>query len=136
MYQSFGLNADIVECFVCYLAGHNRPIHEVLFSRDSRMAPAFENEFAGMTFEPISLAELGTTRERLRRELPTALTGAQRRFLLSIASAEPEWSLMSCPHLSELPALRWKLQNLAKLKKANPRKFEQQAEALRERLEG
>ena len=136
MYQSFGLSADIVECFVCYLAGHNRSIHKVLFSRDSNMAPACENEFTGMTVEPISLAELVATRERLRRELPAALTDAQRRFLLSIANAEPEWGLMSCPHLSELPALRWKLQNLAKLKKTNPRKFQQQAEALRELLEG
>lgn len=136
MYQNFGLNVDIVECFVCYLAGHNRPIHEVLFSRDSNMAPAFENEFVGMTVEPISLAELVATRERLRRELPAALTDVQRRFLLSLASADPEWSLVSCPHLSELPALRWKLQNLAKLKKANPQKFKQQAEALKERLEG
>ena len=135
MYQSFGLNADIVECFVCYLAGHNRPIHEVLFSRDSDMVPAFENEFVGMASEPISLAELVTTRERLRRELPAALTGAQRRFLLSIASAEPEWNLMSCPHLSELPALRWKLQNIAKLKKTNPRKFQQQADELQSQLE-
>lgn len=136
MYQSFGLSADIVECFVCYLAGHNRPIHEVLFSRDSNMAPAFENEFAGMTVEPTSLAELIETRERLRRELPAALTDAQRRFLISIANAEPEWGLMSCPHLSELPALRWKLQNLAKLKKANPKKLQQQADVLKERLNG
>ena len=135
MYQGFGLSADIVECFVCYLAGHNRPIHEVLFSRDSNMAPAFENEFAGMTGEPISLAELVTTRERLRRELPAALTDAQRRFLFSLANAEPEWSLMSCSHLSELPALRWKLQNLAKLKKTNPRKLQQQADELKSQLE-
>ena len=134
MYQRFGLSADIVECFVCYLAGHNRPIHEVLFSRDSDMAPAFENEFAGMTIEPISLAELVTTRERLRHELPAALTNAQRRFLLSVANAEPEWSLMSCAHLSELPALRWKLQNLAKLKKSNPQKLGQQADELRAKL--
>jgi hypothetical protein len=135
MYQSFGLSADIVECFVCYLAGHNRPIHEVLFSRDSNMAPAFENEFAGMTVEPISLTELVTTRERLRRELPAALTDAQRHFLVSLANAEPEWDLMSCPHLSALPALRWKLQNLAKLKKTNPRKFQQQADELKAQLE-
>ena len=69
-----------------------------------------------------------------RCELPTALTNAQRRFLLSIANAEPEWSLMSCAHLSELPALRWKLQNLAKLKKSNPRKLQQQADELRAKL--
>jgi len=47
MYERFGLTTNIVECFVCYLAGHNRPIHEVLFSRDTEMAPAFDNEFAG-----------------------------------------------------------------------------------------
>lgn len=134
-YERFGLTSEIVECFVCYLAGHNRPIHEVLFSRDSDMTPAFENEFAGMTVEPISLAELEATRVRLRHELPAALTDAQRRFLLSIANAEPEWSLMSCAHLSELPALRWKLQNLAKLKKSNPRKLQQQAEELRTKLD-
>lgn len=131
MYQQFDITADIVECFVCYLAGHNRPIHEVLFSRDSDMTPAFNDEFAGMTIEPITLAELEATRERLRRELPAALTDAQRRFLLSVANAEPEWHLMSCAHLSELPALRWKLQNLTKLKRSNPRKLEQQADELR-----
>ena len=41
---------------------------------------------------------------------------------------------MTCSHLSKLPAIRWKLHNLAKLKKANPRKFEQQAHELREKF--
>jgi predicted nucleotidyltransferase component of viral defense system len=136
MYERFGLTAEIAECFVSYLAGHNRPIHEVLFSREIDMAPAFENEFVGMTLEPVTLAELDATRERLRLELPAALTRAQRQFLLSLAHAEPEWNLMSCPHLAELPALRWKLQNLAKLKKSNPRKLQQQADELRAKLAG
>jgi len=87
-----------------------------------------------MTIEPITLAELAATRVRLRRELPAALTGGQRRFLLSIANAKPEWILMSCAHLSDLPALRWKLQNLAKLKKSNPRKLDPQADELRAKL--
>jgi hypothetical protein len=42
---------------------------------------------------------------------------------------------MKCAHLAELPSIRWKLQNLAKLKKSNSRKFNQQIDALRERLE-
>jgi len=41
---------------------------------------------------------------------------------------------MKCPHLSQLPAIRWKLQNLGKLRKYNPRKFSQQADELRARL--
>jgi hypothetical protein len=34
LFESGGLTAEMVECFVAYLAGYNRPIHEVLFSRD------------------------------------------------------------------------------------------------------
>jgi hypothetical protein len=34
---------------------------------------------------------------------------------------------MKCPHLSQLSAIRWKLPNLARLKKSNPGKFAQQA---------
>jgi hypothetical protein len=33
-----------------------------------------------------------------------------------------------------LPAIQWKLHNLARLKKSNPQKFAQQTEALRTRF--
>ncbi len=100
------------------------------------MSAAFENEFVGMTRNPVTLAELEAVRRRLKRELPAALAGNQREFLLGLVAGEPDWQLMKCPHLSQLPAIRWKLQNLAKLKKSNPRKFTQQAEELRAGLAG
>ena len=53
LFERGGLTEQVVECFVCYLAGHNRPVHEVLFSRDQDMSAAFENEFVGMTRNPI-----------------------------------------------------------------------------------
>ena len=37
--------------------------------------------------------------------------------------------------IEHMPAVRWKIQNLQKLKASNPRKFQQQAAALRESLE-
>jgi len=46
-----------------------------------------------------------------------------------------EWHLIKWVRLVELPAVRWKLQNLAKLKKSNSEGFVQQIEVLRERLE-
>jgi len=103
MYRRFGLTPEIVDCFVCYLAGRNRPMHEVLFSRDREMAPAFENEFAGITNEPVSFRDLIDTRKRLRAGLAAALTDSQRRFLLSLATGDAKWRLISCSHLSELP---------------------------------
>jgi hypothetical protein len=103
-------------------------VHEVLFSRDADMSSAFENEFAGMARNPIPLAELQQVRRKLKKEVPAALTLSQRQFLLGLVAGAPDWQLMKCTHLSQLPAIRWKLQNLAKLKKSNPTKFAQQAD--------
>jgi predicted nucleotidyltransferase component of viral defense system len=136
LYETIGLTADVVECFVCYLAGHNRPVHEVLFPNDVNLAAAFENEFVGMTQNPISQAELQSVRAKLKKQLPEKLTAKHRQFLISLVSGEPDWQLMKCPHLQKMSAIQWKLQNLARLKKSNPAKFAQQAEELRTRFDG
>jgi len=131
LFEGVGLMPEVIECFVCYLAGHNRPVHEVLFSRDQDLSLAFENEFVGLTRNPVTLAELQQVGRKLKRELPAALTPNQLAFLLGLVAGEPDWRLMKCPHLSQLPAIRWKVQNLDRLKKSNPGKFTQQAEELR-----
>ena len=64
------------------------------------------------------------------RELQQGLMADERQFLLSLVAAEPEWSLLGVPHLEQLPGLRWKLQNLERLRKAGARKFTDQADAL------
>ena len=127
LYASVGLSEAVVECFVCYLAGHNRPVHEVLFASEVDLESAYENEFQGMTSDPVALSDLIEVRRRLFAELPRALTSSHRNFLLSLVQAEPQWELMSCSHLSELPALKWKWRNLEQLKSSNPEKFAAQA---------
>jgi hypothetical protein len=134
LFQSTGLTPEIVECFVCYVSGHNRPIHEVLFSRDLDLRLPYESEFQGMTRNEVKLAELLSTRERLRAELPCMLTESQKLFLIGLTTGEPDWKLMECPHLKEMPAIRWKQENLVRLKKLNPEKFRFQSEELRRRL--
>jgi predicted nucleotidyltransferase component of viral defense system len=135
MFAETGLTSAVADCFTCYLAGHNRPMHEVLFSRDHDLRMVFENEFQGMTRDPVSLEQLQQVRSRLRKELLESLTAAHRRFLLSILECDPEWNLIRFDHLKDMPALRWKIQNLQKLKDTNPKKFQQQAAALRDKLE-
>ena len=135
LYAGDGLAPEVVDCFVCYLAGHNRPVHEVLFARPLDIAAAFANEFAGMARDPVALDELLAVRERLRAELPAALSPAHRRFLVSLVEAEPDWTAAPCPHLSEMPAIQWKLQNLRKLRRSNRRKFADQGHELKDRLE-
>lgn len=134
MFASDGLSDATVECFVTYLAGHNRPTHEVLFGNDKDIADEYQNTFVGMTTEPISLNTLLESRARLREELPQRLTGKQRRFLRGLARAEPDWTLLQCPYAADLPALRWKLDNLLTFRKRRPEDFESQARALEEKL--
>lgn len=136
MLERFGWQSSFVDCFVAYLAGHNRPMHEVLFPRRQPLEPAFTNEFAGMTRDVIALTSLEQTQERLTAELPRALTSSHRDFLLSVAHAEPAWDLMPFAHLRELPALQWKLLNLRQLKTRNPARFAAQHEELARKVSG
>jgi hypothetical protein len=135
MWQRFGWQPSFIDCFVAYLAGHNRPVHEVLFPKTKPLEPAFTNEFAGMTRDAVDVAALGQMQTRLLQELPQQLTQAHRNFLLSLVQGNPAWELMPMPHLRELPALKWKLMNLAKLKKSNAKRFASQHQLLAERFE-
>ncbi len=82
MLRRFGMQEAIVECFVAYLAGHNRPVHEVLFPKAKPLETVFHNEFAGMTRSPVTLAELVQAQHHLLEQLPRALTAEHREFLL------------------------------------------------------
>lgn len=130
LYESRGLTDEMVECFVTYLAGHNRPIHEVLFSNDKNIAREYDSSFVGMTETACSLETLLKTRERLRHELPARLSSTHRRFLIGLARAQPDWSLLRCQHAAKLPALRWKLTSLQTFRKRRPADFESQADTL------
>ena len=78
-----------LDCLVVYLAGHNRPVHEVLFPNSKPLDAIFENEFEGMTIDAVDVAELEAVRVRIPNELPRALLSRQRDFLLSMARAPP-----------------------------------------------
>lgn len=134
MYEKFGLDSSFVDCFVAYLAGHGRPVHEVLFSTDAPFDSIYESHFRGMTMDEVDLQTLLDTRARLKAELPKALTASHKDFLLSLVKLEPAWELLPFKTLPELPALKWKLLNLEKLKGKNPSSFARQYSELNERL--
>ncbi len=135
MLSQFGWQASFVDCFVAYLAGHNRPVHEVLFPKTKPLEPAFTNEFVGMTRDTVELDTLTQVQGRLLQELPQQLTPAHRDFLLSLVQGAPAWELMPMQHLCELPALKWKLMNLAKLQKSSAKRFAAQHQLLAERFD-
>ena len=130
-----GITPEIRRSFVVYLASHNRPIHEVLFPNLRDISGEYENTFKGMTTEPVALKALESARERMIAELKAGLDAAEREFLLSLARNAPNWDLLGIEHLEQLPGIRWKLENLGRLAKANPKKLKEQAQELERLLE-
>ena len=134
LFKHEGITPGIRRSFVVYLVSHNRPVHEVLFPELRDIQMDYERNFIGMTSQPTELAELLETRDRMINELHAGLDANERRFLLSLVTAQPEWELLGIPHMSELPAVRWKLQNLARLQRERAEQFELQYTALAGRL--
>lgn len=123
LFEAGGLTDAMVECFVIYLCGHERPPYEVLDAREKDIAETYADQFAGMAAVPVPLEQLIATRSRLRGELMKRLTCGQKEFLLGLLRAEPDWSLLRCPHVSELPGIQWKLINLRKFQGRQPKAF-------------
>ena len=65
-----------------------------------------------MTDEVVPLAALEQAREDLIAGLHAALTMEDRRFLMSVKAGAPDWTLIGLPNAAQLPAVRWRLQNL------------------------
>lgn len=134
LFAHEGITPGIRRAFVVYLASHNRPMHEVLFPPLRDIQHDYAHGFTGMTAEPVPLDVLLAARTRMMHELQQGLDDNERRFLLSLVAAAPDWSLMDIAHLEHLPGIRWKLHNLAQLQKVNAKKFAEQADALAARL--
>ncbi len=135
LLKNEGITPSIRRCFVAYLAAHNRPPHEVLFGPAKPLAESFDREFFGMTSQEVSVAELEEVQRVVRDELPKQLDEAERRFLVSLVSNVPDWSLLGIPHLQDMSAIRWKLANLERLQRENKLKFAEQSAALRDRFD-
>lgn len=107
-----GLSDDTRKAFVLYLAGHNRPMNELLSPSLLDFSSIFNSDFAGMTREPVTCQELNNARAQLVSLVQTSLTKPERRFLLSLKAGEPEWDLLAIAGIEKLPWLQWKLRNV------------------------
>lgn len=133
--DSDGITDGMIECFVMYLAGHNRPTHEVLGGTAKDLTLEYSSTFRGMTAAEVGLDALVDVQRRLLRDMPSRLRPRHRDFLATLMQARPDWSLVTCPHAANLPAIQWKLKNLRKLQQTNPVKFELQAKLLADVLQ-
>ncbi len=120
-----GISRDIFAGFITYVLSHPRPINEVMAPNWQPIGEKFQAEFDGMTFEQIELEELTSVRPAILAALQAHFTERDHTFLLSFKKGNPDWLLFDYPDAAELPAIRWKLQNIAKLAK-NQKKHKEQ----------
>jgi hypothetical protein len=68
-----------------------------------------------MTEAPVTLDELLQAREELIAGVIGQMPANHRRFLISIKRGEIDWDLLDVAGAEALPAVRWRLENLARL---------------------
>jgi len=110
-----GIGEDLRKAFVVYILSHNRPMAEVLAPTLQDIRQEFERGFEGMTEKPVTLDDLIRAREDMIAELVGRMPDEHRRFLASFKRGKPDWGILKIPHIEKLPAVRWRLQNLAKM---------------------
>jgi len=130
LYENEGLTDDLFRVFMVYVASSGRPMHELLAPATPFNEGLYDDEFVGMTREAVSREALAEVGRRLHADIRSRLHGDVAEFLLSLHDAEPDFELIGLPEAADLPAVRWKLLNLKRLKDADPGKHAAQRGAL------
>jgi predicted nucleotidyltransferase component of viral defense system len=126
-----GFPKEIRKAFIVYLISHDRPIFELLNPNPTDISPIFEKEFRGMVTEPVTCEELAETRQQLIERISAELSVQEKQFIVSVKEGRPQWELLGLEGVENLPAVRWKLENIAKI---NPDKHEKAVRRLRDYL--
>lgn len=116
LLESEGIPREILVGFLTYVLSHPRPIHEVMQPKWKDLSTVFRSEFEGMTFVPVTEDELKQTRINMLNALKHHFDNRDAAFLLSFKRGKPNWELFDEPSIANLPAVKWKLRNIEKLK--------------------
>lgn len=115
LLQREGIDDNLRKAFIVYVLSHNRPFFEVLAPTRQNISKEFMRGFNGMTDDPVKIEELVQAREDLIADIVGKMPELHRRFLVSVKAGNPQWELLGIEGVNELPAVRWRLENLDKL---------------------
>lgn len=122
---------DVKEGLVFCLLGSDRPIHESFAPNLIDQHEAMERQFSGMSEIPFTYNDFEATREKLVNDVNSVMTEDDRRFLIGFEELSVDWENSPYSSFKEYPSVRWKMQNLQKLKASNPKKLNAEADKLR-----
>lgn len=122
---------DVKEGLIFCLLGSDRPIHESFAPNLIDQHEAMERQFSGMSEKPFTYNDFEATREKLVNDVNSVMTEDDRRFLIGFEELSVDWENSPYSSFKEYPSVRWKMQNLQKLKASNPKKLNAEADKLR-----
>jgi predicted nucleotidyltransferase component of viral defense system len=114
--EAEGITDAMRKGFLVYLISHDRPISELINPTRLDRRDLFANEFRGMAREAVTYEALVDARERMIATLADSITAEERQFLMSFKEGKPDWQLLGLNGVDRLPAVRWKLLNIGRMK--------------------
>jgi predicted nucleotidyltransferase component of viral defense system len=118
LLEAEGISESLFRAFLVYLISHDGSLARVVNPTLKPIQRLFEQQFANMPAEPVSLEALEQVRSELIGAVRARLGEREKEFLLSFKRGEPRWELLGVAHAPELPAVRWKQLNLERMGKA------------------
>ena len=120
-----------MDTFLVTLLADDRPLKDSLFRQKFRVDRGiFKETTEGMFLTPCEFEDILPIPELLQTKLISAMSPDQKEFLYSFQACEPKWNLLSVENCDQLPAIRWKQINLARLRDLNPTKFNAQLDEI------
>ncbi len=116
--------------FLYGLLGGDRPIIESLQPNRVDHQETLVKQFAGMTKIPFSYNDYEETREKLIDFINSNLSLQDKEFLIAFEAGEELSRYTEYQEYLRFPSVRWKMQNIGKLKKINPAKLRKGVEKL------
>jgi len=115
LFENEGITEKVKDSFIYYLISHNRPLDELLNPNFKDITDPFAKEFVEMAMEEVSVQDLLQSRERLVKEIRSALNDRDKKFLLGFVVNKPNWTLVRDAKIKDYPSVKWKLFNQEKM---------------------
>jgi predicted nucleotidyltransferase component of viral defense system len=132
LMQREGFTKEIKEGFLFRLLSSDRSIQDVLFPNLQDQRLAMSNQFAGMSEEDFSYEEYEFVRATMIKTVQASITAEDKLFILGFKDVIPDWSIYN---FEAYPSIKWKLQNLEKIKASNPAKHKELYTLLKSKLD-
>lgn len=133
-FENHQLSDSLFRATLIYLLCASRPIHELLSPKEIDIDDQYDG-FKSMMRKHVSLEELYSAKKQLLNELHKKLEGTALKFLEDFHQCRPDFSLIGLPQAAELPAIKWKLLNLNKLRVQGSEKHKKLIKNIRRLIE-